>query len=358
MDRRPVGRELFCDTPKRLALPGDLKLEIESIGTPFLWIGFTLFVLVILAFDLGVFHRRAHEVSVREALVWTAVWVGLALLFNAGVYAWFGRARALEFLTGYLIEKALSVDNIFVFLVIFSYFAVPAALQHRVLFWGILSALVMRGVFILIGAALLQQFHWVIFIFGAFLVASGVKLLVQRGSEMHPERNPLFRLFHRVVPSVTGYRNGRFTIVENRKRYATPLLLVLVAIEATDIVFAVDSIPAIFAITSDPFIVFTSNMFAILGLRALYFALAGVMDKFHYLSVGLALVLVFVGAKMMLTDWYKIPIGAALAAVAVLLSGSIVASLLHRLPRPLLSVDPPHEPASAPGRSTRPPAQP
>lgn len=323
-------------------------MGLETIGTPILWIGFILFVLAMLALDLGVFHRLAHEVRLREALLWTAVWITLALVFNVGVYFWFGPERALEFMTGYLIEKALSVDNIFVFLVIFSYFAVPAALQHRVLFWGILGALVMRAIFIFLGAALLQRFHWVIYIFGAFLVFTGVKLLLQGGSEMHPERNPLFRLFQRLVPSVSDYRGSHFSVVENGKRYATPLLLVLVAIEATDLVFAVDSIPAIFAITTDPFIVFTSNIFAILGLRALYFALAGVMDKFHYLRVGLALVLAFVGAKMMLTDLYKIPIVASLAVVVVLLMGSIVASLIRPPTEPPLPVPPPHGPPPAP----------
>jgi len=322
-------------------------MGLETIGTPFLWIGFTLFVLAMLGLDVGVFHRRAHEVRMREALVWTIVWIALALLFNVGVYFWFGSERALEFLTGYLIEKALSVDNIFVFLVIFSYFAVPAAFQHRVLFWGILGALIMRAIFILLGAALLQEFHWVIYIFGAFLVVTGVKLLLQRNSEMHPELNPLFRLFQRLVPSVAEYRGSQFTVVENGKRYATPLLLVLVAVEATDLVFAVDSIPAIFAITRDPFIVYTSNIFAILGLRALYFVLAGVMGKFHYLRVGLALVLAFVGAKMMLADLYKIPIAASLAVVAVLLAGSVVASLIRPPTEPPLPVTPPHGPPPA-----------
>jgi tellurite resistance protein TerC len=319
-------------------------MGIQSVGTPLLWIGFTLFVLAMLGLDLGVFHRRAHEVRVREALLWTAVWISLALIFNVGVYFWFGSERALEFMTGYLIEKALSVDNIFVFLVIFSYFAVPAALQHRVLFWGILGALLLRAVFILLGASLLQKFHWVIYIFGAFLVVTGIKLLVQHSSEVHPERNPLFRLFQRLLPSVSDYRGSHFTVVEDGKRYATPLLLVLVAIEATDIVFAVDSIPAIFAITRDPFIVFTSNVFAILGLRALYFALVGVMGRFHYLNVGLALVLAFVGTKMLLTDLYKIPIVASLAIVVVLLGGAAVASLIRPATEPPLPVHPPHGP--------------
>ena len=309
-------------------------MGLESVGTPALWIGFTLLVLAMLGLDLGVFHRRVHEVRVREALFWTVVWISLALVFNIAVYFWFGSERAMEFLTGYLIEKALSVDNIFVFLVLFSYFAVPSALQHRVLFWGIVGALVMRAVFILLGAALLQSFHWVIYIFGGFLILTGVRLLLQRGGEVHPERNPLFRQFKRLIPAVGDYRGSRFTVIENGRRYATPLLLVLVAIEATDIVFAVDSIPAVFAVTRDPFIVYTSNIFAILGLRALYFVLAGVMGKFHYLKVGLALVLVFVGGKMTMTDIYRVPIAVSLVVIALLLAGSVVLSLL-RPPAPV-----------------------
>lgn len=305
-------------------------MGIESIGTPALWFGFTVFVLAMLTLDLGVFHRKAHEVGVREALVWTVVWIALALAFNVGVYFWFGSDRALEFLTGYVMEKALSVDNIFVFIVIFATFAVPAKLQHRVLFWGILGALIMRAIFIVLGAALLAKYHWVAYLFGAFLVITGIKLLVQRSGQIHPERHPVVRLFQRFVPLTDDYRDGRFVVVEGGKRYATPLLLVLVAVEATDLVFAVDSIPAIFAITSDPFIVYTSNIFAILGLRALYFALAGIMGKFHYLKVGLSLVLVFVGAKMLLMGVYKIPILASLGIIAALLAGSIVASLLRR----------------------------
>jgi tellurite resistance protein TerC len=309
---------------------------MQTIGTPLLWVGFTLLVLSMLALDLGVFHRRAHAVRVREALLWTAVWITVALLFNLGVYSWFGPERGLEFLTGYLIEKALSVDNIFIFLVIFSYFAVPAALQHRVLFWGILGAMVLRGVFILLGTALLQKFHWVIYLFGAFLIFTGIKLLLQKASEVQPERNPLFRLFRRAVPAVADYHGSHFTVVEDGKRYATPLLLVLVGVEVTDIAFAVDSIPAIFAITMDPFIVYTSNIFAILGLRALYFVLAGVMGRFYYLNVGLAFILAFVGVKMLLTDIYKVPISASLLVVAGLLIGSIVASLLRKQITPRL----------------------
>ena len=302
-------------------------MGIESVGTPGLWIGFTIFVLAMLALDLGVFHRRAHAISIKEALLWSIVWMALAFIFNAGVYSWFGATRGLEFLTGYLIEKALAVDNIFVFAVIFSYFAVPVAYQHRVLFWGILGALVLRAIFIVLGAALLQKFHWVIYIFGAFLILTGIKLLLQRDDEIHPERNPVFRLFKRMVRSVSEYHSGRFFLSKNGKWYATPLLLVLVSIEVTDVIFALDSIPAIFAVTSDPFIVYTSNIFAILGLRSLYFLLAGVMHKFQYLKIGLALVLAFVGTKMVLADIYKIPIAASLGVVAALITGSVILSL-------------------------------
>jgi tellurite resistance protein TerC len=317
------------------------SMDLEGIGSPWLWIGFIAFVLAMLVLDLGVFNRKAHEIRVREALVWTGVWISLALAFNLCVYFWFGSERALEFLSGYVIEKALSVDNLFVFIVVFSVFAVPARLQHRVLFWGILGALLMRAMFIVLGSALLHKFHWVAYLFGAFLVYTGVKLLVQRASEVHPERNPLFRLFRRFVPSVDHYRGGHFTVVEAGKRYATPLLLVLVAIEATDIIFAVDSIPAIFAITTDPFIVFTSNIFAILGMRALYFALAGMMTKIHYLKVGLSLVLVFVGGKMLVAGVYKIPILASLGVIVALLGGTIVASLLRPAKIPLVPVQSP-----------------
>lgn len=262
-----------------------------------------------LALDLGVFHRRAHAVSVREALVWTFVWIFLSLLFNVGVYFWFGPDRALEFLTGYVLEKALSVDNIFVFLVILSSFSVPAALQHRVLFWGILGAMILRGVFIFAGAALLQSFHWVIYLFGAFLIFTGAKLLTRQASEITPQNNPIYKML--------------------LKRGASPFLLVLVAVEITDIAFAFDSIPAIFAVTRDPFIVYTSNIFAILGLRALYFVLAGVMTKFRYLNAGLALVLAFVGAKMLVGDFYKVPIGWSLAVVAGILFAAVAASVLN-----------------------------
>ena len=309
-------------------------MGVSSVGTPALWVGFTVFVVAMLALDLGVFHRKAHAVRYREALAWSGVWVGLAVAFNVLIWHLFGTERALEFLTGYLIEKALSVDNIFVFLMVFSYFAVPAAYQHRVLFWGILGALVMRAAFIVAGAALLERFHWVIYVFGAFLVLTGVKLIMERGLEVHPERNPVYRLFKRFVPAVDHYHGAAFTVVENGRRFATPLLLVVVVVEATDVVFALDSIPAIFAVTTDPFIVYTSNIFAILGLRALYFLLAGALGQFRFLKVGLGLVLCFVGAKMAAADLVEVPILVSLGTVASLLAGSIVASLLWREARP------------------------
>jgi tellurite resistance protein TerC len=300
-----------------------------SIGTPGLWIGFVVFVFAMLALDLGIFHRSAHVVKMREALVWSVVWIGLAFCFNAGIYFWFGPERALEFLTGYLIEKALSVDNLFVFLILFSYFAVPSNLQHRILFWGIVGALIMRAGFIVAGSALIQQFHWVIYIFGAFLVFTGIKLLAARNSgDIDPERNLVLRLFRKLVPCVADYRGPRFLVKEAGRRCATPLLMVLVVMEATDIVFAVDSIPAIFAITTDPFIVFTSNIFAILGLRALYFLLAGMMGKFRYLKVGLGLVLAFVGAKMLVGGFFHVPIAISLGVVAGLIGLSIIGSLV------------------------------
>ena len=293
-----------------------------------LWAGFNLFVLAMLALDLGIFHRKSHEVSLKEATLWSAVWVALALIFNAGVYWLRGPDPAVQFFTGYLIEKSLSVDNIFVFALIFGYFAVPAAYQHRVLFWGILGALVMRAAFILAGSALLASFHWVIYLFGAFLIVTGVKMALYRNAELHPENNPVLRLVRRLVPVTKEYREDRFFVREAGRWAATPLFLVLVLVESTDVVFAVDSIPAIFAVTKDPFIVYTSNVFAILGLRSLYFLLAGVMNKFTYLKLGLSAVLVFVGIKMTLTDVYKIPSPVSLGVIAALLAVSIVASLI------------------------------
>ncbi len=303
-----------------------------------LWLGFNAFILVMLALDLGVFHRKSHTVSLRESLVWTGVWIALALGFNAGVWHFAGPQKALEFFTGYVIEKSLSVDNVFVFALLFSHFAVPARYQHKVLFWGILGALVMRAAMIGLGATLIERFSWIIYVFGAFLIFTGFKMLVKRETEIHPERNPLVLGFRRVMPVTSDYRGDKFFVRENGVRMATPLFVVLLLVEFTDLIFAVDSIPAIFAVTRDPFIVYTSNVFAILGLRSLYFALSGVMDKFHYLKTGLGLVLAFVGVKMLLshTAW-KIDTLVSLAVIAAILAGSIIMSLL----RPKRSAHPP-----------------
>ncbi|MGE5059907.1 MAG: TerC family protein [Betaproteobacteria bacterium] len=295
-------------------------------GRIFIWIGFNLFVLALLAIDLGVFHRKAHSVSIKEATAWSIVWVSLAMIFNLGIYFTWGEEKALEFFTGYVIEKSLSVDNLFVFLMIFQYFSTPAEYQHRVLFWGILGALVLRAIFIAAGSALLTQFHWMIYVFGAFLVFTGIKMFLQGDEKLEPNRNPVVRLFERWVPMTREYHGQRFMIRTNGQTRATLLLLVLIVIETTDVIFAVDSIPAIFAVTQDSFIVYTSNVFAILGLRSLYFMLAGVMQMFVYLKFGLSLVLCFVGAKMLLSDIYKIPIGASLAVIGTVLLLSIVAS--------------------------------
>jgi tellurite resistance protein TerC len=294
-----------------------------------MWGGFNLFVLLMLAVDLGIFHRKAHVVSVREALTWSAVWITLALIFNVVLYFWQGPEPALQFLTGYLIEKSLSVDNIFVFLVIFSYFQVPQQYQHKVLFWGVLSALVMRAALILVGAALIQHFHWVIFLFGAFLVFTGIRTALHAEPGLDPERNPLIRLVKRFVPVAPDHvRDHFFTRIDGRL-WATPLFVTLLVVEFSDLIFALDSIPAIFAVTSDPFIVYTSNVFAILGLRSLFFALAGIMVRLHYLKLGLSVVLIFVGVKMLISDFYKIPILASLAVIALILIISAVASLLR-----------------------------
>ena len=296
-------------------------------GQTWTWAGFILFVLAMLAIDLGVFHRKSHEVTIREALAWSGVWIILALLFNLGVYYWLGPEPALAFLTGYLIEKSLSVDNIFVFLLIFTYFRVPPRYQHQVLFLGILGALVMRAILIILGISLIQRFHWVIYLFGAFLILTGVKMALEKDKEIHPERNPALRLFRRLAPVTDDYRDGQFFVKQGGRYFATPLFITLLAVETTDLIFAVDSIPAILAITLDPFIIYTSNVFAILGLRALYFALAGLMKLFHHLHYGLSAILVFVGAKMLLADFYKIPVGVALGAVAGILIISVIASM-------------------------------
>jgi tellurite resistance protein TerC len=292
-----------------------------------LWAGFNLFILAMLALDLGVFHRKAHEVSIKEATAWSVVWITLAMIFNAGLWFFRGSEPAIQFFTGYLIEKSLSVDNIFVFALIFSYFAVPAAWQHRVLFWGILGALIMRAAFIFAGAALLAKFHWIIYIFGAFLIFTGIKMAIFRNAEMDPGKNPVLKLVRRLIPVTSEYRGDHFFAREAGRWMATPLFLVLILLETTDLIFAVDSIPAIFAVTEDPFIVYTSNVFAILGLRSLYFLLAGVMGKFSYLKLGLSAVLVFVGVKMVLVEVYKIPSPVSLAVIAAILTVSIVASL-------------------------------
>lgn len=302
---------------------------METIASPHLWVIFSVFVLGMLALDLGVFSRKPHEVKFKEALTWSIVWVTLSLIFNAWIYKEFGSQKALEFLTGYLIEKALSVDNIFVFVVLFASFAVPKVYQHRVLFWGVIGALLMRAIFIGLGAALISRFHWIMYVFGAILLYTGLKLMRQGDDhDPHPEKNPIYKLGRRLMPAVPEYHGKAFTIMKDGRRYATPLLLVLIAIEATDVVFAVDSIPAIFAITTDPFIVYTSNIFAILGLRAMYFLLAGVIDKFHFLNIGLALVLMFVGVKMIIAEWYKIPIVASLLVIGGVLLLSVLASMI------------------------------
>jgi tellurite resistance protein TerC len=292
-----------------------------------LWISFVAFILVMLALDLGVFHRNAHAVSLREAAIWSAVWIGLALLFNAALFLWQGPGVALEFFTAYLIEKSLSVDNIFVFVVIFSAFGVPAAYQHRVLFWGILGALVMRGMLIALGLTLLSLFEWVLYLFGAFLVFTGIRLAFRREQTVHPNRNPLVRLAQRFLPVTQDYDGPRFFLRQYGRLMATPLLLVLLLIESTDLLFALDSIPAVLAVTVDPFIVYTSNVFAILGLRALYFLLAGSVQRFRYLNRGLAAILAFVGAKMLLHDLVHMPIGFSLSGIAAILLVTIAASL-------------------------------
>ncbi|HTE18058.1 MAG TPA: TerC family protein [Armatimonadota bacterium] len=294
-----------------------------------LWVGFNSFVLLMLALDLGVFHRKAHVVQFKEAVAWSGVWITLALLFNVAVYFLRGPQAGLEFLTGYLIEKSLSVDNIFVILLIFGYFRVPALYQHKVLFWGILGALLMRAILILVGAALIKNFHWVIYLFGAFLVLTAVKMALQKETGVHPERNPLIRLLRRFMPTTAEYHGEKFFVKQDGRTWATPLFAALLVVEFSDLVFAIDSIPAIFAVTNDTFIVYTSNVFAILGLRSMFFALAGFMGKFHYLKLGLALVLGFVGAKMLLVDVYKIPVGASLGIIALILTGSVVLSLLR-----------------------------
>lgn len=303
------------------------------MGTPLLWVGFNLFVLFALALDLGVFHRKAHKIEIREAAVWSAIWIALAVAFGYFVWHWFGTQRGLEYFTGYVIEKALSVDNLFVFLVVFRAFQVDEQLQHRVLAWGILGALVMRGLMIAAGAALIARFHWVLPAFGVFLVYAGLHMLWTRDKQFHYERNPIFRFASTHLRVSKVYHGSKFFVREEGLRLATPLFLVLLVIEISDVTFAVDSIPAIFGITRDPFIVYTSNVFAILGLRALYFLLSDLLGYLRYLGIGLALVLIFVGVKMVSDPWWHISVGHSLAVVGAILLLTTVLSLLAGPPK-------------------------
>ncbi|HMX00859.1 MAG TPA: TerC family protein [Cyclobacteriaceae bacterium] len=295
-----------------------------------LWGSFSLLVIIMLSLDMGVFHRKSHVVSVREALIWTAVWITLAMIFNLFVYAYYDKAKALEFFTAYVIEKSLSIDNIFVMIMIFSYFSVPSAYQHKVLFWGIFGALVMRLIFIFAGIELIHKFHWLIYVFGGFLVVTGIRMVFGNDKPMDPSRNPLVRMVRRLFPVTDSFEGDRFFIKRDNRIWATPLFIVVILIEGTDLIFAVDSVPAIIAISEDPFIVYTSNVFAILGLRSLYFALAGVEKYFEYLKYGLAVILIFVGIKMCIMDFYKIPVEISLVVISFLLVISMIASVILR----------------------------
>ncbi len=294
------------------------------------WIAFNAAVLVILAVDLGVFHRKAHSVTMREAGMWTATFVSLSMLFATVIWKVEGPAKGMEFLTGYLIEYSLSADNIFVFVLLFRFFAVPPSYQHRVLFWGILAAVVLRGAMIGLGVAMIQRFEWIIYVFGAFLLFTGIKILMHRNVEIHPERNPVIMFLQRILPMSKEYEGAKFTVRKDGRLLFTPLFIVLIGVEITDVIFAVDSIPAIFGITRDPFIVYTSNICAILGLRSLYFLLAGVMDLFIYLQTGLAVILSFVGIKMLINDIYHVPTAASLGFIVLVLALSIGLSLWQR----------------------------
>jgi tellurite resistance protein TerC len=295
-----------------------------------LWIGFSVFVLVMLALDLGVFHRKSHVVKIREALTWTAIWVTLAMLFNLFIYYHFDKGKALEFFTAYLIEKSLSVDNIFVIIMIFSYFHVPESFQHKVLFWGIFGALIMRLVFIFAGIELIHKFHWLIYLFGGFLIFTGIRMITSVDKKLEPDKNPLVRLARKIFPVTANFEDDNFFIKRGNITWATPLFIVVILIEGTDLIFAIDSIPAILAISDDPFIVYTSNVFAILGLRSLYFALAGIEKYFQYLKYGLATILMFVGIKMCITDFYKIPVEISLIAIVFILVLSMLASVIFK----------------------------
>ena len=290
-----------------------------------MWVGFNLFVVLMLALDLGVFHRKQHEVKVKEALTWSAIWILLALIFAGGIYYWMGTQKSLEFLTGYIVEKALSIDNLFVFIMLFTFFNVAPKLQHRVLFWGVFGAIVLRAIFIFSGVALINQFHWIIYVFGAFLVYTGIKMIFDESEkEIHPDKNPLVKGIKRFLPVTSDDEHGSFFRQLNSKLYITPLFILLVLIEFSDLIFAVDSIPAILSISQDTFIVYTSNIFAILGLRSLYFAVSEVMGLFRFLKYALAGILAFVGIKMLISDLFHIPIGISLAVIVV----SVVVAIL------------------------------
>lgn len=293
-----------------------------------LWLIFGAMVVGALALDLGVSHRHTHEIKLKEALIRSAIWIGLALIFAVIVTIWKGHEKSLEFLTGYIVEESLSVDNLFVFLIIFSYFKVPKRYEHEVLFWGIIGACITRGIFIALGVELVHRFQWILYFFGGFLILTAVKLFFEKGKEVHPEKNMILRLFKRVMPVTPGYEEGKFFVRKSGALWATPLFIVLLVVESTDVVFAVDSIPAILGVTHDPFIIYTSNIFAILGLRSLFFALSGVVTLFHHLHYGLALILAFVGVKMLIHDFYQIPIVYALLVIAMILFLSVAASLI------------------------------
>jgi tellurite resistance protein TerC len=292
-----------------------------------LWITFAVVVVLVLTLDLGVFNRRAHAVKFKEALIWCSVWIGIACLFGLAVYLLLGSEKGIAFFTGYVIEESLSVDNLFVFLMLFTYFCVPQTYRHKVLFYGIIGAVIMRAIFILAGVALFEAVHWIIYVFGAFLILTGVRMGIKKEEEVHPENNPIFKFFCRHFPVTSDYRNGFFTVVEKGRRYFTPLFLVVLTLETTDVIFAIDSIPAVLAVTQDPFIVFTSNMFAVMGLRALYFVLAGFVERLYYLHYGLAVILVFLGFKMLLSDVFEVPTLASLGFIALVLIVSVLASV-------------------------------
>lgn len=292
------------------------------------WIIFGVFIFAMLALDLGVFNRKVHVIKMKEALLWVSFWVSLAVAFGVGVYYFYDHSKALEFFTAYIIEYSLSIDNLFVFLLIFRFFNVPPAYEHKALFWGILLALITRAVFIFAGVALINKFHWIIYFFGAFLIYTGIKLAMNKQTEVHPDKNVAIKMLRYVIPVTKEFQEAKFFIIENGRRFATPMLAVLLALETTDILFAVDSIPAVLAISTDPFIVYTSNVFAILGLRSLFFAISGLMKLFHLLHYGLSAILSFVGVKMLIADFFHVPIGISLAVISSILIISIIASLI------------------------------